>query len=416
MKFDVFFSICQNEVDAYTPSERMLFENFFDQVQLADALGFETAWVAESHLSSEIQKQNRNPVIPFFKGEVGLNTDIVQLAYRIFAKTKRIEVGSAIRNILCNGGPLAHAESIRFFLALHSLEETEQRKLQLGFASGRFDYSNRPYGVAPRNKAEECAWSVLKPKVFLEAVQIFCKALRGDVLSSEDITKQFVKASDFKNPEQWTAFQQASHTKDDSIPLAPFWNFEKLRVVPNQTHLDLLSLTIGSHDPKAQQLANTFLPVKVFNLSITPTKTIEETHDRMSKYYHTSGGPWKRHYMPRTVLVFLEAGSQWSSQEKRSRAQERARKTLEVYWQAVEGTLNPERIQEAVQNSLCGSPEDIAEQICERFHPHDRLMLWFDFNCHDNELVKNSMRAFAETVIPLLKEENAHEISMETSG
>lgn len=392
MKFDVFFSICQNEVNGYIPSERVMFENFFDQVTLADHLGFETAWVAESHLSSEIQKQNRNPVIPHFKGEVGLNTDIIQLATHIYAKTKRIEVGSAIRNIFCNGGPLAHAESIRFFLALHSLQAEEKRKLQIGFAAGRFDYSNRPYGVGPRNKNEELAWSLVKPKIFLQAVEIFCKALRGDVFSSDDIAPQFL---------------------ENNIQVPPQWVFEKLKIVPNEASLELLSLTVGSHDPKAQILANSILPCKVFNLSITPTKTIEETHERMSKHFHPAGGPWQRDYLPRTVLVFLEAGSQWSTEEKRSRAQERARKTLEIYWQAVEGTLNPERVQQAVANSLCGSPEDIAEQICERFHPHDRLMLWFDFNCHDNELVKSSMRAFAETVIPRTKNRSPHEFSLE---
>ena len=43
--------------------------NFFDQVEAADAQGYETAWLAEAHLSSEIQKQNRHPVIPHWEGE-----------------------------------------------------------------------------------------------------------------------------------------------------------------------------------------------------------------------------------------------------------------------------------------------------------------------------------------------------------
>src|SRR5207302_11142441 len=89
------------------PSERVMFENFFEQVVLADRLGFGTAWVAESHLSTEIQKLNPGAVIPHFVGEIGLNTDILQLAHRVFARTQRIGVGSAIMNILCNGGPVA---------------------------------------------------------------------------------------------------------------------------------------------------------------------------------------------------------------------------------------------------------------------------------------------------------------------
>ena len=56
VEFDIFFSICQTEVHGYMPSERVMFENFFEQVELADRLGFGTAWVAESHLSTEVQK------------------------------------------------------------------------------------------------------------------------------------------------------------------------------------------------------------------------------------------------------------------------------------------------------------------------------------------------------------------------
>ena len=103
MHYDIFFSISQTPVDGVTPSEAVMFGNFFDQVKAADRLGFKTAWIAESHLSSEVQKSNSNPVIPHWEGEVGLNVDFLQLANHVFARTERIEVGSAIMNILCNG-------------------------------------------------------------------------------------------------------------------------------------------------------------------------------------------------------------------------------------------------------------------------------------------------------------------------
>ena len=56
MKFDIFFSICQTPVQGYTPSEKTMFQNFFEQVVLADELGYTTAWVAETHLSCQVQK------------------------------------------------------------------------------------------------------------------------------------------------------------------------------------------------------------------------------------------------------------------------------------------------------------------------------------------------------------------------
>ena len=72
MECDVFFSICQTDVDGVIPDERTMFEHFFEQVRLADDLGYGTAWVAESHLSTEVQKSNPGAVIPHFKGEIGL--------------------------------------------------------------------------------------------------------------------------------------------------------------------------------------------------------------------------------------------------------------------------------------------------------------------------------------------------------
>src|SRR5256886_14488658 len=121
VEFDIFFSICQTEVDGYLPDERTMLANFFEQVELADRLGFGTAWVAESHLSTAVQKTNPGAVIPHFVGEIGLNTDILQLAHRVFARTKQIGVGSAIMNILCNGGPIAAAGGGEKFLGVDGL-------------------------------------------------------------------------------------------------------------------------------------------------------------------------------------------------------------------------------------------------------------------------------------------------------
>ena len=72
----------------------------------------------------------------------------------------------------------------------------------------------------------------------------------------------------------------------------------------------------------------------------------------------------------------------------------------ENYWRAIQGTLDPAKIEKAVNNALVGDVEDVIQQLKERFHPEDRLMLWFDFNNHDNEDVKKSMTLFMEKVAP----------------
>ena len=113
MRFDVFFSIAQTpDTSGHTPDENEMFSNFFEQVELADELGFGVGWVAQAHLSTEIQKRNSRPVVPHFPGEVGLCTDFFQVAREMFSRTSSIEVGSAVMSILASGGPIAQAERL----------------------------------------------------------------------------------------------------------------------------------------------------------------------------------------------------------------------------------------------------------------------------------------------------------------
>ena len=392
MQFDIFFSICQTPVDGYKPTEREMLKNFFSQALLADSLGFRTAWVAETHLSCQVQKRNPGAVIPHFEGEIGLNTDILQVAHILFAKTKRLNVGSAIMNIQCNGGPMAHAEAIRTFLSLHSLDESEKRILDIGFAAGRFPFSNTPYGIRPRTAVEEAAWPVVKGKIFREATEIFLRFLRGDVLSSREVSARWLERKDFRSDEDWQKVIQAHGKPVDRIAVPNLWNFDQVGVIPFEAPLDCLRLTIGCHDLATQIFANEFYPCGVFNLSITPTDQIEATHAALQKHFHKSGGPWTRGHMPRTVLVFLDHDAK--------RAQEKARHALTNYWKAMEGTLDPKKVENAVGNALVGDVAKIKEEMRKRFHREDRLMLWFDFNNHGNEEVRGSMKMFMEQVAP----------------
>jgi alkanesulfonate monooxygenase SsuD/methylene tetrahydromethanopterin reductase-like flavin-dependent oxidoreductase (luciferase family) len=406
MKFDLFLSICQTEVDGHMPSERQMFQNFFSQVKLADQLGFGTAWVAETHLSCQVQKENPGAVIPEFKGEIGLNTDILQLAHKVFSQTENIHVGSAIRNIIANGGPIAHAEAVKTFLTLHGLEEGEKRKLHLGFAAGRFPFSNTAYGFLPRTELEKAAWDVIKNKYFQEATEIFLKALKHSKLSSKDISDRYLEKSDFRDEALWqkssVIAQKEGRLVGEKILLDHHWNFETVGVLPFEAPLELLELTIGSHDPEAQIQANEIFPVGVFNLSITPSQVIEQTHERMNKYFHPDGGAWNRTLMPRTLLLFIDETPGLSSQAQSEKARAASQKAWENYWRAMEGTLDPKKIASAVENTISGNPQEVREKILRKYDKNDRLMLWFDFNNHSTESVENSMRIFMEKVAPHL--------------
>lgn len=403
MKFDIFFSICQTPVDGYIPSERQMFQNFVEQFILADQLGYGIGWIAETHLSCQIQKSNPGAVVPHFQGEIGLNTDILQMAHWLYARTKNIEVGSAVRNILCNGGPIAHAEAIRTFISIHSLDESDQRGLNIGFASGRFPFSNVPYGIYPRNDLEKAVWPVLRGRIFQEATEIFCRLLKGQVIGSGDIFERgYIRPEDFRNREDWINVEQAAGKTLDHIIVPSFYKFDPVGVIPFEAPVERIRLTVGSADPEIHSLANEILPVATFNLSITPPKQIEETHAKMRKIYHASGGPWKREYMPRTVLCFLNDDQGVSLDERRKRAHNAATNANQNYWRAIEGTLDPAKVANATDNALVGTPEDVIEQISQRFDPADKLLLWFDFNNHNSSEVMQSMRLFMDKVAPCL--------------
>ncbi len=67
LRFDIFFSISQTpDTSGHTPSESEMFSNFLDQAVKADELGFGVGWVAQAHLSTEVQKGNSKPVVPHY--------------------------------------------------------------------------------------------------------------------------------------------------------------------------------------------------------------------------------------------------------------------------------------------------------------------------------------------------------------
>tara|TARA_B100000900_G_scaffold398226_1_gene399373 strand:- start:2806 stop:4047 length:1242 start_codon:yes stop_codon:yes gene_type:complete len=409
MYFDIFFSISQTpDTSGYIPSEDEMFSNFFDQVELADELGFGVGWVAQAHLSTEIQKRNKTPVVPHYPGEVGLCTDFFQIAQKMFSRTKNIEVGSAVLSILASGGPIAIAERVGSFLSLHGMDDTEKRRLHIGFSAGRFEFMARPYGIVPRNVIEESAWPSLRGQIFAEASEIFLRLLNGEVISSNMIRDTILTRENFRSDEDWRKVQNAAKNLDnlnempDKVEIPHRYDFEEIKTIPQQWRRELLNLVLGSHDPKLQIEVNKWRPVQVFNLSITPPHIIEETHKRMEENYHPNGGKWNRNMMPRTIMVFVNNQKDLSPEEQSIAAREEAKAALNTYWSALEGTIDPSKVERATDNAVIGNVQEVAEQIIQRFNKNDKLMCWFDFFNHDNDRVKDNMRAFMNEVIPIV--------------
>lgn len=411
MEHDIFFSISQTpDEHGHIPDEATMLRNYFQQLTCADQLGFGTGWIAQAHLSTETQKSNLRPVVPHWKGEVGLCTDFPQLALESFRRTSAIEIGSAVISILASGGPIAQAERIANVLSLHGLDENEHRRLHVGFSAGRFEFMARPYGVVPRTSIEEAAWPALRGQIFMEASEIFLRLLRGDVINSDMIRDTILTRENFRSDEDWQAVQDAAvefealSSRPEEVHIPSRYVFEDLKIVPSNFRRELLGLVAGTHDPRAQTFVNSILPVKVFNLSITSPEIIDATHQRMAEVYHADGGHWERRDMPRTSFVFLNAEEGLTPEEQSAAAKQEADTALGAYWNALEGTIDPDKVNKAANNALIGNVEEVAAQMVERFHPDDRIMAWFDFFNHDSDRVCRNMTAYMEQVVPRVEQ------------
>ena len=409
MEFDIFFSISQTpDSSGYKPSEREMFSNFLEQAVKADELGFGVGWIAQAHLSTEVQKTNSRPVVPHYPGEVGLCTDFFQIASKVLSRTSNMEVGSAVMSILASGGPIAQAERVGSLIALHGLKKEERRRVHIGFSAGRFEFMARPYGISPRNALEEVAWPALRGQIFAEASEIFLRLLSGEVIDSSMIRETVLSRSNFRSDGDWDNVQKAAmkllgmSSMPDSISIPRRYDFESIATIPKEWRRDLLNLVIGSHDPALQIEVNKWRPVQVFNLSITPPDVIEETHKRMSANYHKDGGEWRRSMMPRTVMVFVNDEPGLTDEQKSIMAKRESKSSISTYWSALEGTIDPGKVEKAVNNAVIGNPEEVAIQLKQRYHPDDRIMCWFDFFNHDSKRVMRDMEAFMTKVVPIV--------------
>lgn len=402
MKFDLFHSL--GRIDSVQPrlADVEVFRQFFAQVKAAEDLGFGTVWVAESHFSSEVQKNGPEPVIPNYSGEVGLNADSMQLAQAMFARTDRIGFGTAILNIVGgNGGPIAAADRVRTLAWLNSLED-RPRELNIGIAAGRFPYINKPFGIVPRDETERILWPQYQQLIFIEAVEIFLRLSQGEILNSSAVTEQRITRALFRTEE---AFRQAQERLEalglnfcpvDGFSYRQRWSFDALKLVPELPPPAWLRYVLGSSDKLAQDHARRFADVDLFNLSFTPPEQINKTHAEWDKACKALGRTWTRARLPRTVLVFIDHDVET--------AKERASRCFDTYIEAMRGTAQTPDKATLMARALIGDSKTIRSQLSvddpRSFHADDRLMLWFEFNQTDNGKILRQMQQFASDVMP----------------
>lgn len=365
-----------------------VFSQFLEQVQLAEALGFDTIWCAESHFSSETQKATSVATIPHFEGEVGINSDSFQVAHWILQSTKKINFGTAIHNIVGgSGGPIASADRVNFLNFMNEYVSGWNRKLRIGIAAGRFPYQNIPFQIAPRNQEEGELWPWMRRYVFLEALEIFLRLVKGEKLSSELIHPWVLEPNEITD----TSVRQ-KYSQGYKVPKR--WNFEVLSLVPQSNSKGLLEFYLGSHDPLAFDWGSQFWDLNLFNLSFTPPHVLERIHTDMEEKFRNKARPWSRERLPRTLLVFID--------RNRKKAYDLADHVLGTYIEAMRDTAQVPNKDLLLERALVGDPSEICEQMkisgSRGINPKDRLMLWFEFNQEDNEAIQSQMKLFMKEV------------------
>jgi putative FMN-dependent luciferase-like monooxygenase len=123
-----------------------------EQIRAAEAVGFDTAWVAQHH---------------FHEDEGGLPSPFVLLAHAA-AQTSRIVLGTSIVTLPLEA-PLRVAEDAAVLASLSG------GRFELGIGSGGTSSSFPPFGHDPKER----------PAIFARHTEQLVGALRGDVLTSD---------------------------------------------------------------------------------------------------------------------------------------------------------------------------------------------------------------------------------------
>ena len=390
MIFDLFHSISDPIVTGQRQGPARCITNFLAQARLAEELGVDTVWCAESHFSSEVQKKTSLATIPHFQGEVGLNSDSFQLFHLLAAETERIHLGVGIHNIVGgSGGPIASADRVNTLRFVNELFWRPARTLRIGVAAGRFAYQNAPFGITPRTPTEKILWPAVRRIAFLEAVEIFLRLLRGEALSATDLAPHAISEAEARTTLK-ADFDTVCSGIEFPYRVAPRWPFELLELVPCSLSSEHLRIVLGSADPEALAVARRYWDVDLFQLSFTPPGAIEKIHQKMAADWPS----WHRSRLPRTVLVFIDPD--------RARAHRLADTVLDTYIEAMRGTAEVPDKRVLLERALVGDATEIREQLSpdnpRGFHRDDRLMLWFEFNQLDGDAVARQMTYFFREV------------------
>jgi alkanesulfonate monooxygenase SsuD/methylene tetrahydromethanopterin reductase-like flavin-dependent oxidoreductase (luciferase family) len=354
MKFGVFFLLGSPQM---LPAEEV-YRRTFDQVELAEALGFDSVWFAEHHFSN-----------------YGFVPNPLMLAGTVGRLTRRVRIGTAVL-VLPFWNPLRVAEDIAMADLLTG------GRLDVGVARGYQPYEFARFGLSQEEARERTD----------EALEVVLRALTQDSFTYEGRYYRIPETTTFPR-----ALQQ---------PHPPIWlaaNTPESFAIAARHGLKAITANSSRPVESLQQVWQTYLGVRRELHVETPPEFAVQGHVCVAPTDAEAREEMEHFLYAVRQVAHLRAGTQ-QVEKGFSRPQ------------PVSGEPSLDELFEL--RTLSGSPATVREKL-ERYRSVSDIAV---FNCVFSvgriapETVKRSMRLFAEEVMPYFREERPVDVTAAHPG
>ena len=328
---------------------------------LAEPLGFDSLWALEHHFTGYSMSPAPLQLLTYYAG-----------------RTKRVTLGTCVV-VLPWHDPIRVAEQIAL------LDIISGGRTLMGFGRGAATVEYEGFRI-PMDEA--------RPR-FVESAQLIIKALENETFEWDGeffkIPKMSIRPRPISHPERRF---YASSVSPESAEVMAKLGFGMLVVMQNEwakaaedIHRYRQMIRSVGHTPRP--------PIILTNVACAPTREeardwattyLAEKWDSIDNHYHFSDGHLSN------VKGYESYG-----------------KLAKTYTKMKEDSFRAKAIDFYVSIQIAGTPDDCIQQIAElrRLTGMDHLVTEFSFGSMPHHLSENSMRLFADKVMPVLQRDAA---------
>ena len=328
---------------------------------LAEPLGFDSLWALEHHFTGYAMSPSPTQLLSYYAG-----------------RTKRVTLGTCVI-VLPWHDPVRVAEQIAL------LDVMSGGRCIFGFGRGAASVEYAGFRI-PMEEA--------RPR-FVEAAQIVVKALTNDVFSWEgehfQIPPTSIRPRPISHPERRF---YASSVSPESAEIMAKLGFGVLVVMQNEW--PIAAADIDRYRELARSVGHTPRPpVILTNVSCADSR--EEAQERAVTYLSRKWDSIDKHYHFSDGHLASVKGYEFYG------------KMTKTYAKMKDPTFREKATDFYVKIQVVGTPDDCLQQLAElrRLTGLDHLVTEFGFGGMPHEQAEQSMRLFADRVVPVLQRDPA---------